>query len=116
MRKSDWHLLAAIAGAITSAVGWAFIIALVAALGTWCGIVIGSREIVGPIAAMKAMASFTVFWLIEPTILIAYAVTFSAYSLPLYLESRRSYVGGAVAAFLAWSIIVARIVWVATIW
>jgi hypothetical protein len=110
MRDSDWSPLDAILGAITSVVGWAFVITGTLVTGFCCGYWIGHWEVMGPTATLTAFAWVPVVWLGQPLIFIPYVVTALAFYLPIRFESTWLRLGAVIATFLAWLIVVAIIV------
>jgi hypothetical protein len=110
MRVTKWSPLGTIFEAISTTVGWMFVIAGTSVFGFCCGYWIGHEGNVGAIQIAQAMAWVPVVWLGQPLVFIPYFVTALALYLGIRLESPLLRFSALPITFFTWLVVVATIV------
>ena len=95
-------LLSVFGAALRTVVGWAFVLFTTTLFGLWLGMSIAFGEMASLHVVFMTLVVSPLSWLLFPQMLIAFAVTISAWYFLLRIESTRLRIAAASANFVAW--------------
>jgi hypothetical protein len=99
------NVLTIIYDAISTVLGWMFIVVVTIYIGVYLGCNIFHGELFGLSSATGFLVLTPLMWLVYPQVLLGFAITVMSIYMPLIYETGWSKINAAASNVAAWSII-----------